>query len=363
MTGDPHPHRGRCAAAAIVVAIALPATASAEASFLFSQTATSAVVTGAAHGQSTVIVRTGHAPLVALEERPGRRTATMRERLFAGLWRGTFRTDPPNAVLTGRDAKGRNRRVVVTLTGAAVVAGGVRYRMRALRGRIPTRLAPANLTIDGVPAGAIGYALGSWEPVVNALMFPPMTVVTPAAPNVTVPPGGALTIGTTSGLRYRLAVGTLSLGANANVTVHTGVIGGLLSAVVVQAGTIVVAPGARFILPDSPSVVTVMTSACASAGWLSVDATLTTVQQPPGTGPPTTTPWPLAATRGQGCTSTWTLNAPPQPTWIADPLIPEKGRFLVTSSTQATLTNGTGAQQVLTDVTLVFTNVKGPSAP
>ena len=104
------------AIAAAATALAAPVMASASAHVLFSQSA-GAATTSSVHGASgTVSMRTAHKPVLAFEERPGTRTGLMSEAAFSGLWGGTFRTDPPNAILTGVDRSGRNHRVVVRVT-------------------------------------------------------------------------------------------------------------------------------------------------------------------------------------------------------------------------------------------------------
>ena len=77
----------------------------------------------------------------------------------------------------------RGSRLVVRVLGVRRTDDGVRYRVRALRGVLPARLAPANLMIDSVPITAISAAMQAyltgnaakvqpWEPIINALYFP-----------------------------------------------------------------------------------------------------------------------------------------------------------------------------------------------
>ena len=190
---------------AAALALATPVMADASASLLFSQSAGTAVTSGV-HGRSGALdMRTAHRNVMAFEERPGTRTGFMPEATFSGLWGGTFRGDPPNAILTGIDPEGRNHRVVVRVLGVRRTDDGVRYRVRALRGVLPARLAPANLMIDSVPITAISaamraYLMGNaakvqpWEPIINALYFP-MAATVMAPPQITIVPGNPYTVG------------------------------------------------------------------------------------------------------------------------------------------------------------------------
>ena len=210
--------------------------ASASAHVLFSQSAGSAT-TSAAHGASaTVSMHTGHKAVVAFEERPGTRTGLMSEAAFSGLWGGSFRNDPPNAILTGVDAQGRNHRVVVRVTGVARTADGVRYRMRALRGSLPARLSPANLMIDSVPISAITAAMkaylagnsakvNTYEPIINALMFP-MAATVFASPTINIQRDTPMVVGS-----------------------------GGTQPQVINAQQIVFQPGAQMVFPPSTTVV------------------------------------------------------------------------------------------------------------
>ena len=192
------------AIAAAATVLAAPVMASASAHVLFSQSAGTAT-TSSVHGASgTVSMRTAHKPVLAFEERPGTRTGFMSEAAFSGLWGGSFRTDPPNAILTGVDPLGRNHRVVVRVTRVTRTSDGVRYRMRALRGSLPTHLSPANLMIDSVPISAItaalkAYLLGNsskvndYEPIINALRFP-MAPSVIASPNIVITAGNPLVV-------------------------------------------------------------------------------------------------------------------------------------------------------------------------
>ncbi len=184
----------------LAVALAAPALAAASPSVVFSQSAEAAWASPAKDDRATLALRTGHAPVLALEERPGRRVGTIAER-NVGLWRGTFRADPPNAVLTGVDQLGRKRRAVVVIERASRTRRGVRYGVRVLRGRLPRAMRTAELMVDGVP----------WQSVANRVSFPtrlafaaedftvtaaqPLTFTAPAviqAGTITLLPGASL---------------------------------------------------------------------------------------------------------------------------------------------------------------------------
>jgi len=226
------------AIAAAAAALAAPVMASASAHVLFSQSAGTAT-TSAVHGASgTVSMRTAHKPVLAFEERPGTRTGLMSEAAFSGLWGGSFRIDPPNAILTGVDPLGRNHRVVVRVTSAARTAHGVRYRMRALRGSLPARLSPANLMVDSVPITAISAALKAYlagnsakvndfEPIINALMFP-MSPTIIASPSIVISTGSPMVVGSAGRVQ------------------------------VINAQQIVFEPGAQMVFPPSTTAVSIV---------------------------------------------------------------------------------------------------------
>lgn len=164
--------------AALGAALTAAAPAMAMQPVLFSQTADRATVTLLSGHRADLVLHTEHRPVVVFEERPGTRTATLPEDSFTGLWRGTFRSDAPNAAITGRGASGADYRAIVRITGAARVAGGVRYRVHILRGSLARSLAPANMTIDSVPLSAI------------SLPRPRIGHINPRSPDIhfTVPP-------------------------------------------------------------------------------------------------------------------------------------------------------------------------------
>jgi len=227
------------AIAAAATVLAAPVMASASAHVLFSQSAGTAT-TSAVHGASgTVSMRTAHKAVLAFEERPGTRTGLMSEAAFSGLWGGSFRTDPPNAILTGVDPLGRNHRVVVRVTSAARTAHGVRYRMRALRGSLPARLSPANLMVDSVPITAISAALkaylegnsakvNTYETLINALHFPMMAPVT-TSPQIVISSGSPMVVSSPN-----------------------------FPAQVINAQQIVFEPGAQMVFPPSTTAVSIV---------------------------------------------------------------------------------------------------------
>lgn len=277
------PVRPAIAIVLVSAAAAVPATAGAVPSMLFSQAAGTATSRPVGGSVADVTLRTRHRAVLAFEDRPGRRTATLAEHKFVGLWRGAFRTDSPNAVLTGRDAQGRNRRVVAVITRAARTADGVRYRMRALRGSVPASLTQANLLVDDVPLSAIlafrAYVNSGpvqYEPIINAVTFP-QTVTVQAGSTLTVPPGTTATFGTPGGQPATLDFGTVNVAPGATL-----VLNGL---VLLNAQNLSLAPGSRIVMPQSPNMVMLQLqgpSTCAPPAAFTWTATVTPPQPWPG---------------------------------------------------------------------------------
>lgn len=307
--------------ALVTVIVAVPSAATATPSLLFSQSGGVATARQVAPTTFDVTLRTAHRAVLAFEDRPGRRTATLPEHKFTGLWRGSFRTDPPNAVLTGRDSLGRNRRVVATISRAARTRDGVRYRMRALRGVMPARLTMANLTVDDVPLSAItAYLRGragpsQYEALINALRFP--IVARPAATqSLTVPPGTTATLGQGSTPTI-LAFGTVTVASGATLV--------LQGATRLTAQVLVLEPGSRIVMPGSPTLVSLTASGlpvCAPPDGLEFQGTLAQARSIAGALPgmtvtqPAPQPWPASSVSASGsnglCVITWGFNPPPQ---------------------------------------------------
>lgn len=316
----------RPAIAAVLLSAAAPGMAAAAPSMLFSQSGGQATARQVSGTTFDVAVRTAHKAVLAFEDRPGRRTATLPEHKFVGLWQGSFRADPPNAILTGRDALGRNRRVVAVITRAARTPQGVRYRMRALRGTVPTRLAMVNLTVDDVPLSAFtsylaqrGSGAAQYEALINALRFP-MSVQQTTAGNMYVPPGATATLGQAAPAPTIITVGSL--------TVTTGATLALQGLTTIRAQQLTMEPGSRIVMPGSPGLLTLTASglqACVPPSALTVVGTLTQVRSVvPSFGfvdqmllpdPVTTQAWPGAGVSASGatggCVVTWSFNAPP----------------------------------------------------
>lgn len=309
---------------------ALPSLAAATPSMLFSQSAGVATSRAAGANVADVTLRTAHRSVLAFEDRPGRRTATLPEHKFLGLWRTAFRGDPPNAVLSGRDDQGRNRRVVVTVTGAARTAYGVRYRMRALRSVIPARMTTANLAVDDVPLSAIAAYLAQqgaratrYEALINALQFP--SVVQPVAmPTLTVDRGLTATLG-----QQVSAPTVITLGS---VTIAPGATLFLQGFTTIRANSLTLGAGARILMPGSPTLFSLTATglpACAPPDAFTWTGTLTQVRSAGGmagvglTQPPTQ-PWPASSVSAGGgpggCVVTWGFNPPPRitamPAWF-----------------------------------------------
>lgn len=198
----------RRALGAFALMLAVPALAQSAPTVIFSQSAAAAWTSPSRDGVANVALRTGHAPAVALEERPGRRVGTIREQALVALWRGTFRTDPPNAVLTGLDARGRKRRAVVVIRAATRTRTGVRYRVRILRGAVPRYLRTPELVVDGVPFASVGRSIAF--PATRATFTGEHLVVTPSQPfivsaavsqfsSITLLPGASLRLSGSGG--------------------------------------------------------------------------------------------------------------------------------------------------------------------
>ena len=358
------PRRRIAAIATIAVGAALPSMATAEPSLLFSQsagTASARPVTGAV---ADVTLRTAHRPVLAFEDRPGRRTATLPEHKFIGLWRGTFSTDAPNAILTGRDPQGRNRRVVVTITRAARTPDGVRYRMRALRGAMPPALAQANLMVDDVPMSAVLAYLdrsnaeaAQYELLINALRFPAAVTVT-SAQSLAVRPGTTATLGLGNGAPVGLTFGSVTVQAGATLVIQ--------GRVNISAQSLTLAPGARIVLPDSPTLVALQAfglPVCAPPDAFTWSGTLTQTRAlvPPIPGvnlvqppvQPSSATSVIARQGGTSCTVTWGFTVPQpsrQPVVMSglptSPAYPQSTRsvmVLTTSTTQQVVeVSGTG---------------------
>jgi len=273
-------------------AVAMPATAGATPSMLFSQAAGMATSRPVGGAVADVTLRTGHRAVLAFEDRPGRRTATLAEHKFVGLWRGAFRTDAPNAVLTGRDAQGRNRRVVAVITRAARTADGVRYRMRALRGTIPASITQANLLVDDIPLSAmlayrayVNSGPMQYESIINAVTFPQEVTVT-TQPTLTVPPGTTATFGTTAGPPVTLAFQSVNVASGATLVLN--------GVVLITAQNMSLAPGARIVMPQSPDMVMLRLQGpamCAPPPAFAWTATVTPPQPWPGPAISTNTNW------------------------------------------------------------------------
>lgn len=360
-------------------AIALPSVATATPSVLFSQSGGVATARQVAPKTFDVTLRTAHRAVLAFEDRPGRRTATLPEHKFVGLWRVTFRTDPPNAVLTGRDPQGRNRRVVVTISRAARTPDGVRYRMRALRGVMPGQLAMANLLVDDVPMSAItaylqqqGGGVAQYEALINALRFP-MVVQPTAAPTLSVPPGSTVTLGEAA------APGIITLGS---LTVASGATLVLQGVINVNAQSVTLGPGARIVMPTSPSVLSLTAAGlpvCAPPDDLAFQGTLTQVRsllnavKGMSVTQPAPRPWPVstvsAAGSGGMCVLNWGFSAPtvvasvPVP-WPSGPnASPGMATMVTQSSTQEVVTVGDAGPLALSNVVLTVRSWGVNSSP
>lgn len=229
--------------------LAAPVGASAASSVLFSQMAPSASVARITGTTGDLTMVTGHKPVLAFEERPGRRVGTLGEPHFVGLWKTTFATDAPNAVLIGTDSRGRGRRVVVEVTGATRTSTGVRYRVKVIRGVLPPSLRSASLLVDSVPLSAVSAALqayldgngrrvASYVPIINALQFPAWVTVQ-AAPNVIVRPGNPLVLGGQGGAPTNMVIGQFTMFPTAQVQVPGAT---MLSLTFANAGAACVVP-------------------------------------------------------------------------------------------------------------------------
>jgi hypothetical protein len=337
-------------AAVAAVATCAPAMGAGAPSMLFSQSGGEATARQVSARTVDLTLRTAHKAVLAFEDRPGRRTATLAEHKFLGLWQGSFRADPPNAILTGRDSLGRNRRVVGVITRAARTPGGVRYRMRVLRGTVPERLTMANLTVDDVPLSAVtaylarqGARAQQYQALINALRFP-MYVQPAAADTMTVPPGATATLGqAASAAPTIITLGTLTVAPGATLVVQ-----GVTS---IRAQQLTMGPGSRIVMPGSPGLFSLTASrlpVCAPPSDLTVVGTLTQVRSMlPPLGlitqallpvPVTTQAWPAAGVSASGapggCVVTWAFNPPPVVAPVpVPPQFPGMSATIVTQST------------------------------
>lgn len=166
------------AAAVILALIVGAAPASAADTALLVQHADKARLDVGKAKAVTLVMLDGGKPLLTFEERPGRGVSSITQSQALKLWDSAFSTSAPNAVLLGRTTQGRQARIVLELTEARKVRGGVRYRGELLSGRASSVLTDATLVIDGVPASSAGF---------------PSTVAPASPPDLTVTAGQSAT--------------------------------------------------------------------------------------------------------------------------------------------------------------------------
>ena len=103
-----------------------------------------------------LVIENADMPVLFFMERPGRVTGQVTAKRFLELWtEGTdsFKVDPPNAVLAITSGETMSQ-VVLELTDAQAVAGGVSYAAKVLAGHPPARFGPGSLFIDSFPGSA-----------------------------------------------------------------------------------------------------------------------------------------------------------------------------------------------------------------
>ncbi len=299
--------RRAMAVAPLLFAVPALGSAAAEPTFLFSQSAGAADARQVSGRTHDVTLRTAHRAVIMIEERPGRVTRLVPERTVTGLWRGTFRADPPNAVVSGSDARGRNHRAVVEITRAARVPRGVRYRMRVLRGSLPRRMGPVNMVIDAVPAGAISRPAVVPAPLLSAITFPP-TVIRPSAPDLTVTTANPVQVG---GPRAPVSVfGTVLIEPGARMQV--------VGTAKVIASRLVLSPQAAIEIGPDPAASAVSVALTATGGGTCATLGASGALLTRRAGGTLSQPAPVTARFSSGggtCAATWTTPPAPAGQW------------------------------------------------
>lgn len=103
------------------------------------------------HFRDGVLTLGGIGPMtVYFSDRPERQTGSLTHAEFIDAWTDaadSFASDPPHASLVFR---GGNRRFVsvMELSDPALIDGGIRYRVKLLKGDLPAEIGPASLFID-----------------------------------------------------------------------------------------------------------------------------------------------------------------------------------------------------------------------
>jgi hypothetical protein len=117
---------------------------------LFVQSATSGSFDG------TTLTLGGIASTSYFSDRPNRIAGQMGTDTFVGQWaegKDSFKSDPPNAVLSVLGESGASDSVV-ELSNPKLEGGQLSYQVKVLDGKPPARFKTASLFIDGSSAGA-----------------------------------------------------------------------------------------------------------------------------------------------------------------------------------------------------------------
>jgi hypothetical protein len=115
--------------------------------FLFVQTAKNV-----AYGDGVLTLRDVSPVTVFFSDRPKRIVGHVRNDLFFKKWtegNNSFKSDPPNAVLSVFDEKTRPTGAVVVLNNPRVDGNNLSYDVRTLKGTLPTTGLEGTLFIDG----------------------------------------------------------------------------------------------------------------------------------------------------------------------------------------------------------------------
>lgn len=113
--------------------------------YLFVQTAGE----GRVNGSVLTMSRLGPA-VVYFADRPDRDVGYVTYREFLDAWKraaNSFASDPPNASLVYRDG-GKQVVVVLELMEPSLLDGALSYKVRPLKGNLPTQFGPVSLFID-----------------------------------------------------------------------------------------------------------------------------------------------------------------------------------------------------------------------
>jgi hypothetical protein len=114
---------------------------------------------GIAFNDGVLTLKNAAPMTIFFSDRPERLVGQVRTDQFAKLWtegNHTFKSDPPNALLSVFNSQGRPTQVVVVLSNPRVEGKNIAYNVRTLNGRIPAQGAESTLFIDsgGAPCNS-----------------------------------------------------------------------------------------------------------------------------------------------------------------------------------------------------------------